>query len=55
MTSDIADIVAEFGATEEDSYRISMSLQSAIQFDTFVDEIPLSRSLPIPGFMMHPS
>jgi len=40
MTGDILQIVHQFGATEEDSYRISMSLQQAIQYNTFVDEIP---------------
>ncbi|KAK4249922.1 hypothetical protein C7999DRAFT_29597 [Corynascus novoguineensis] len=40
MTGDILQIVQQFGATEEDSYRISMSLQQAIQYNTFVDEIP---------------
>ncbi|KAK3357682.1 hypothetical protein B0T25DRAFT_452638 [Lasiosphaeria hispida] len=40
MTADIMDIVQEFGATEEDRYRISLSLQKAIQFTAFVDEIP---------------
>ncbi len=40
MTADISDIVVQFGATEEERYRISLSLQSAIQYDTYVDEIP---------------
>ncbi|KAI1432050.1 hypothetical protein GGR50DRAFT_689247 [Xylaria sp. CBS 124048] len=40
MTSDILQIVRSFGATDEDTYRISHSLQNAIQFTTFVDEIP---------------
>ncbi|KAL1835975.1 hypothetical protein VTJ49DRAFT_5747 [Mycothermus thermophilus] len=40
MTGDILQIVRQFGATEDDSYRISLSLQRAIQYDTFIDEIP---------------
>ncbi|KAJ4304110.1 hypothetical protein N0V88_001720 [Collariella sp. IMI 366227] len=40
MTGDILNIVEQFGATEEDTFRISMSLQQAIQYNTFVDEIP---------------
>lgn len=40
MTGDILQIVKSFGATEEDTYRISLSLKSAIQFTAFVDEIP---------------
>ncbi|KAI1854831.1 hypothetical protein JX266_000949 [Neoarthrinium moseri] len=40
MTSDIMQIVKSFGASEEDSYRISHSLNSAIQFTNFADEIP---------------
>jgi protein JSN1 len=40
MTGDILQIVQQFGATEEDSFRISMSLQQAIQYNAFVDEIP---------------
>lgn len=40
MTGDILKIVQQFGATEEDGFRISMSLQQAIQYNTFVDEIP---------------
>ncbi|KAH8895028.1 hypothetical protein GQ53DRAFT_744456 [Thozetella sp. PMI_491] len=40
MPADISDIVVQFGATEEERYRISMNLQSAIQFDAFVDDIP---------------
>ncbi|KAI0598505.1 hypothetical protein F4775DRAFT_601064 [Biscogniauxia sp. FL1348] len=40
MTGDIAQIVKSFGATDEDAFRISHSLQSAIQFTAFVDEIP---------------
>ncbi|CAJ2510140.1 Uu.00g060400.m01.CDS01 [Anthostomella pinea] len=40
MTGDILQIVKSFGATDEDTYRISHSLQQAIQFNAFVDEIP---------------
>ncbi|KAK8049907.1 hypothetical protein PG994_011637 [Apiospora phragmitis] len=40
MTGDILQIVKSFGATEEDVFRISHSLNSAIQFTTFIDEIP---------------
>ncbi|KAK4151514.1 hypothetical protein C8A00DRAFT_17084 [Chaetomidium leptoderma] len=40
MTGDILQIVQQFGATEEDSFRISMSLQQAIQFTAYIDEIP---------------
>ncbi|GAP86430.2 putative RNA binding protein [Rosellinia necatrix] len=40
MTNDILQIVRSFGATDEDTYRISVSLQQAIQYVTFVDEIP---------------
>ncbi|EOO04415.1 putative pumilio domain-containing protein [Phaeoacremonium minimum UCRPA7] len=41
MTTDILDIVKQFGATDDDRYRISMSLQSAIQFNDFAKEIPV--------------
>jgi protein JSN1 len=40
MTKDIVDIIQQFGANEEDQFRISASLQSAIQFTNFADEIP---------------
>ncbi|KAL2015506.1 hypothetical protein VTK56DRAFT_5344 [Thermocarpiscus australiensis] len=40
MTADILKIVQQFGSTEEDSFRVSMSLQRAIQYDKFIDEIP---------------
>ncbi|KAI0128876.1 hypothetical protein BJ170DRAFT_350062 [Xylariales sp. AK1849] len=43
MTSDILQIVKSFGATDEDTYRISHSLNSAIQFTNFADEIPAVR------------
>ncbi|KAK7749232.1 hypothetical protein SLS62_008311 [Diatrype stigma] len=40
MTGDILQIVKSFGATDDDTFRISHSLQQAIQFNTFADEIP---------------
>ncbi|KAK0629766.1 hypothetical protein B0T17DRAFT_589453 [Bombardia bombarda] len=40
MTGDILDIIQQFGANEQDSYRIQLSLQKSIQFTAFVDEIP---------------
>ncbi|KAI2630477.1 hypothetical protein GGS21DRAFT_540128 [Xylaria nigripes] len=40
MTSDILQIVRSFGATDEDTYRISLSLQHAIQYTSFIDDIP---------------
>lgn len=40
MTTDILDIVKQFGATDEDRYRISVSLQQAIQYSGYADEIP---------------
>ncbi|KAI0869798.1 hypothetical protein GGS24DRAFT_138111 [Hypoxylon argillaceum] len=43
MTVDIKLIVRSFGATEEDSYRISHSLQQAIQYNDYVEEIPAIR------------
>lgn len=43
MVPDILDIVKQFGAAEEDLYNISGSLQSAIQYNDFVDEIPAIR------------
>ncbi|MBE3044084.1 hypothetical protein IMZ48_16235, partial [Candidatus Bathyarchaeota archaeon] len=43
MVPDILEIVKQFGATEEDIYNISGSLQLAIQFNNFVDEIPAIR------------
>ncbi|CRK28113.1 hypothetical protein BN1708_004550 [Verticillium longisporum] len=39
-TADILQIVKQFQASEEDLYRISGNLQSAVQFDAFVEEIP---------------
>lgn len=40
MTADIMEIVKQFGATDEERYRISMTLQKAIQYNGFADEIP---------------
>ena len=40
MTSDILKIVKQFGATEEDSMRISVNLKQAIEYNAFTDEIP---------------
>ncbi|KAF5009555.1 hypothetical protein FDECE_4237 [Fusarium decemcellulare] len=40
MTTDILDIVKQFGASDDDRFRISRNLQSAIQYNTYVDEIP---------------
>lgn len=40
MTNDIIEIVKQFGASDEDRFRISRNLQSAIQFNNFVEEIP---------------
>ncbi|KAK3375191.1 hypothetical protein B0H63DRAFT_496410 [Podospora didyma] len=40
LTNDIMDIVDQFGATDEDKFRMSMSLQQAINFTAFIDEIP---------------
>ncbi|KAL1871875.1 hypothetical protein VTK73DRAFT_1843 [Phialemonium thermophilum] len=40
MTTDILDIVRQFGATDDGRYRISANLQQAIQYDDFIDEIP---------------
>ncbi|ROT35904.1 hypothetical protein SODALDRAFT_283469 [Sodiomyces alkalinus F11] len=40
MTADILRIVRQFQATEEDVFKTSRSLQSAVQFTAFVDEIP---------------
>lgn len=40
MVSDIMEIAKQFGATEEGLYAISRSLQSATQYNNFVDEIP---------------
>jgi protein JSN1 len=40
MTNDMLQIVQQFGSSDEDTFRISNSLQSAIQYNSFVDEIP---------------
>lgn len=40
MTGEILEIVKQFGATEEEVLRMSKNLQSAITYDTLVDEIP---------------
>ncbi|KAI1761731.1 hypothetical protein GGR53DRAFT_469034 [Hypoxylon sp. FL1150] len=40
MTADILQIVKSFGATDEDTFRISHTLQQAIQYNAYVDEIP---------------
>ncbi|KAI1190569.1 hypothetical protein F5B17DRAFT_427402 [Nemania serpens] len=40
MVGEIRQIVRSFGATDEDTFRISHSLQQAIQYTAFVDEIP---------------
>ncbi|OLN88161.1 Pumilio domain-containing protein C56F2.08c [Colletotrichum chlorophyti] len=40
MTNDILRIVKQFQASDDDSAKISRSLQSSIQFNNFIDEIP---------------
>ncbi|KAG5930743.1 hypothetical protein E4U53_002145 [Claviceps sorghi] len=40
MPEDILDIVGQFGATGEDKVIISRSVQSAIQFTNYLEEIP---------------
>ena len=40
MMPDMLEIVKQFGASDEDTYRISVSLQRAVQYNSFVDEIP---------------
>ncbi|KAK3997287.1 hypothetical protein QBC44DRAFT_303489 [Cladorrhinum sp. PSN332] len=40
MTGDILTIVAQFGATDEDKLKIAASLRNAIEFNSFIDEIP---------------
>jgi protein JSN1 len=40
MVSDILDIVKEFEANEDDRYRISTSIQNAVKYTEYVDEIP---------------
>lgn len=39
MTADIVDIVGQFGASEDDKLAVSRSVQSAIEYDAFVEEI----------------
>jgi protein JSN1 len=43
LMADVLDIVQQFGASEDDAKRISASVQSAVQFNAFVDEIPTIR------------
>lgn len=43
MPGDILDIVEQFGATDEDKAVISQSVQSAVQFISYVEEIPAIR------------
>lgn len=43
MGADIVDIVGQFGASEDDKLQTSRSVQSAIQFDAFAEEIPAVR------------
>ncbi|GJC80674.1 pumilio domain-containing protein C56F2.08c [Colletotrichum liriopes] len=50
MTNDILRIVKQFQASDEDTAKISRSLQSSIQFTNFIDEIPPFGSRPTPGF-----
>lgn len=52
MTTDILDIVGEFGANDEDKARISKSLQSAVQFSAFLEEIPPFANRLTQGFTM---
>ncbi|KAF3022439.1 hypothetical protein E8E14_008200 [Neopestalotiopsis sp. 37M] len=40
MTADILQIVKSLGATDEDTYNISLSLNEAVGFTNFADEIP---------------
>ncbi|KAJ6446386.1 LOW QUALITY PROTEIN: RNA binding protein Jsn1 [Purpureocillium lavendulum] len=40
MTGDILDIVGQFGASEDDKAQIAANVQDAIQYDTYVEEIP---------------
>ncbi|ETS79996.1 hypothetical protein PFICI_07525 [Pestalotiopsis fici W106-1] len=40
MTPDILQIVKSLGATDEDTYNISLSLNEAVGFTNFIDEIP---------------
>lgn len=40
LTSEVLNIVAQFGASEEDRQRISRNLNSATQYTSYVEEIP---------------
>ncbi|ATY60109.1 RNA binding [Cordyceps militaris] len=40
MTNDMLEIIAQFGASDADTTQISASIQAAIQFTAFADEIP---------------
>lgn len=40
ISNDIMKIIGQFGANEEDAYRISTNLNRAIQYTNFIDEIP---------------
>jgi protein JSN1 len=40
ITGKVMDILKEFGATEEERYRISQSVQRAVSYNGFIDEIP---------------
>ncbi|ERT00740.1 uncharacterized protein SPSK_06899 [Sporothrix schenckii 1099-18] len=40
ISNDVMRIVGQFGASDEDTYRISSIVQEAVQFTTFIDEIP---------------
>ncbi|KAJ6785834.1 hypothetical protein PWT90_10242 [Aphanocladium album] len=40
MTTDMLEIIAQFGASDADTAQISSSIQTAIQFTNFADEIP---------------
>ncbi|KAM3510523.1 hypothetical protein MY11210_005823 [Beauveria gryllotalpidicola] len=40
MTTDMLDIISQFGASDADTPQISRCIQSAIQFTAFADEIP---------------
>ncbi|TQV94586.1 RNA binding protein Jsn1 [Cordyceps javanica] len=40
MTTDMLEIIAQFGASDADAAQISRNIQSAIQFTDFADEIP---------------
>ncbi|PKS09990.1 hypothetical protein jhhlp_004614 [Lomentospora prolificans] len=40
MVTEVLGIVKQFGATDEDRFRISNNLKSAIEYGTYMDEIP---------------